>query len=223
MNESQAPGGEAARQGDRRQGDRRRTDRRTPAPWWRRPWALVGYGVLATLVLVGVLRAVGGDDAPVVAASGVAREGVSPPAIEPTPPQNTVVEDAWTSADYERLLAEGEAAVGRRVRVELFCEAIAPITLSPTRQVPAAVAALADSAQQIPVAQCKWGRQGGVRREELTLLVPPALAEAFASAPTVRDGFLTRRLVRAEVEWLGRSEALALRTGGVLRRLLPAS
>ena len=39
-------------------------------------------------------------------------------------------------------------------------------------------------------------------------------------SPVVQDNFVERRRVTAEVEWVGRSEALALRTAGVFRGLV---
>jgi hypothetical protein len=60
-----------------------------------------------------------------------------------------------------------------------------------------------------------------VRREDLLLLVPPARAEEFAAAPVVTDNFVQRRRVVAEVEWVGRSETLALRTAAVFQRMVP--
>jgi hypothetical protein len=210
--------GSAWRGSDRRRVDRRGKDRRTPLPLWRRPWALVLYGVLGTLLMAFALRI-----------SGV---GSEPPAdmraVKPAAPSRTVmpaqaaaapVEDARTAADYERLLAEGNAAVGRRVHVELFCGALNPVALRPGEPVYASVAAVADSSGQVPAAECRWGRGRGVRREEMLLVVPPSLAEAFAQAPLVSESFVPRRHIRAEIVWVGRSSALALRSVGVLQKL----
>ena len=69
----------------------------------------------------------------------------------------------------------------------------------------------------MPGAECKWGT--GVDAPDLLLLVPAHLAPAFAAAPEVQQSFVSRRSVRAELEWIGRSEALALRNVGVLRGL----
>jgi len=203
---------------DRRRVDRRVKDRRTPLPLWRRSWALVLYGVLGTLLTVLALRS-----------SGIGREPLAAArAVHPAAPTRTVmaapaaaapVEDARTAADYERLLAEGDAAVGRRVRVELYCGAINPVALRAGEPVYASVAAVADSSGQVPAAECRWGRDRGVRREELLLIVPPALAEPFAHAPLVSEGFVPRRRIRAEIAWIGRSNALALRSVGVLQTL----
>ena len=44
--------GDSARRGDRRGPSRRRGDRRAPTPWWRRPWAYAGYGVIGALLLI---------------------------------------------------------------------------------------------------------------------------------------------------------------------------
>ena len=72
----------------------------------------------------------------------------------------------------------------------------------------------------MPGAVCKWGPSGEVRREALLLLIPPALADEFAAAPEVTDNFVQRRRVVAEVEWVGRSETLALRTAAVFQRMV---
>jgi hypothetical protein len=82
----------------------------------------------------------------------------------------------------------------------------------------AAVAALAANGR-VPAAECKWGSANDPRREDFVLLVPPDLADRFASTPVVTDQFQRRRRISAEVEWLGRSEALALRPAGVFRGL----
>jgi hypothetical protein len=126
--------------------------------------------------------------------------------------------EASGAAGYERLLAEGEGAMGRRVRTELFCEPINPVQMRAQGTISASVAALADASGRVPGAECTWGRDGGV--PDFLLLVPPELAAQFAAAPEVAQGFIRRRRVRAELEWIGRSEALALRNVGVLREIL---
>lgn len=210
------------RQGDRRKADRRREDRRALPPWWRRPWALVGYGVVGTLLVVLLLNGRGDQPQQLAVADEIRTTPATPaaqardPAVAAAPAQA-----AYRAADFERLLAEGETAVGQRVLVELFCSSITQVSLRSVERVESSVAALADINNRVPAAECKWGqRQHDVSREDFLLLVPPELAEAFASAPVVQDGFVSRRHVRAEIEWLGRSDALHLRTGGVLQRLI---
>lgn len=215
--ENSAPPGAGDRSGDRRGNDRRRQERRTPVPAWRSPWALVAYGVLGTLLLVLLIGGLGDDDEPLADAADPAGVLVR----RPTPPPPTgVPEDGYTAADYERLLAEGDAADGRLVRAELFCEAIRTISVRRNEAVRPEVLALADTAGRVPGAECTWGR-AGVRGEGFLLLVPPALAEQFARLPVVREGFIRRRRVIAELVWIGRSQALSLRSAGVLQQLLP--
>jgi hypothetical protein len=208
------------RGGDRRSADRRNADRRTPPPPWRRPWALVGYGVLGALAAVLLVNS-WGDDPEEAATGGVITTEPLPPAVEaPTlTTGNAPPQEARTAADYERLIAEGQTALGRRVRVELYCDQIKSVAIrTSVDRVEGPVAALADSSSRVPAAECKWGQGGGdVRREDFLLLVPPALAEQFVSAAVVEDGFVSRRRIRGVVEWIGRSQALSLRTAGVLR------
>jgi hypothetical protein len=108
--------------------------------------------------------------------------------------------------------------VGRRVRTELYCEAPGSYTVRQGVPPEAAINALASNGR-VPAAECKWGSAEDSRREDFVLLVPPPLADQFASTPVVTDQFQRRRRVTAEVEWLGRSEALALRPAGVFRGL----
>jgi hypothetical protein len=209
------------RQADRRANDRRNLDRRAPPPWWRRPWALVSYGVLGALLVVALFRGGGGDDEPneeVVAAAPAA-----PPAQQTPPPAaGAPAQDAFRAADFEALSIQGAAAQGRRVRTQLYCGAPSPIALrEQVQQVEAAVVALRDTQGRVPAAECQWGGQGEERRQEFLLLIPPELAEAFAAQPVTTDEFVERRRVVAEVEWIGRSPALSLRTAGVLRRVYP--
>ena len=213
------------RQGDRRGIDRRRVDRRSPPPPWRRPWALVAYGVVGTLVLVGLISlATRDDESP--DATGPLVTGPADPtpvAVAPAPaatPAPAAVTDAYGAAGFERLLLRGTTAAGAHVRAELFCAA-------PTRWearadlAEPAVEALAGPDRRVPAAECKWGHENEPRREDFLLLVPPDLAAAFAAAPVTRDDFVERRRVHAEVEWIGQSPALLDRRAGVLRAVLP--
>ena len=215
----QTEGSSSGRGGERRQNDRRRTDRRAPLPPWRRPWAYVGYGVGGALLLFIVLslETDAGEDqtAPEVQTTSAG------PAVDSTLPAgaNAPLEDAYGAAGYERLVAEGEAAVGRRVRATMFCESIRSVGLRTGEGITAnrSVAETADAAGRVPAAECRWGEEATA--PDLLLVVPPALAERFASAPEVEQSFVRRRRVQAEVEWIGRSESLALRNAAVLRAL----
>jgi len=206
------------RGGDRRGTDRRRVERRAPPPAWRRPWAYASYGALGVLALVLLLRG-GGDDTPTPA--GPIAPAPPPIATTPTPSQPGRVEPAMTTADFERLILEGERARGRIVQAQLWCEAPTPVALSASSDtVEAAVAPLVDrETSRVPGATCLWGAQGDARREEFLLLVPPDLAAEFASQPVALDGYVRRRRVVARVEWIGKSRALALATVGIFRGL----
>jgi hypothetical protein len=207
---------ETGRGGDRRGNDRRRLERRTPPPVWRRPWAFAGYGAVGAAVLLYLLTGSGregGGDPPIVERTpAIAAPQAAPPAAASDAP----VEDASGGSGYERLTLQGPAAEGRRVRAELYCEPAGSFQVRVGVQPEAAVAALAAEGR-VPAATCKWGDPADPRRGDLVLLVPPELADDFASAPVVTDQFQRRRRVSAVVEWIGRSEALALRHAGVLR------
>ena len=222
-------GGEA-RGGERRKADRRRSDRRAPVPWWRSQWALVGYGVAGTLLVVLLVSSLrGGDDrpAPVPENGGEVVSAPAPavtttPAAPPAP--DAPPQDALSTADFERLVLEADASRGRVVRAQLYCDQPNPVSIVPDADtVDAAVAALLDQQRRVPAAECRWGRQDDPRREDFLLLVPPALAGQFASAPVVMDGYIRRRRLIALVEWVGESRALALRTAGVFRGLAPGA
>lgn len=210
------------RGGDRRKKDRRGGDRRTPPPMWRRPWALVGYGVLGALVVVLLVNLLGDDPEPPLTAEVVSTQRNLPVGTAETPNRATAAAppvEAGSIAAYEGLIAEGRTAQGRLVRVVLYCTGINSVALRDVARVEAAVAELAGTEARVPAAECRWGQGSEVRRDEFLLLVPPRLAEELATAPVVQDGFVSRRRVDAVVEWIGRSEALALRTTGVLREI----
>ncbi|HWK90267.1 MAG TPA: hypothetical protein VNP72_09735 [Longimicrobium sp.] len=218
---------EEARAGDRRgaerrTSDRRNNDRRAPLPWWRKPAALLGGGVLAGTLLAWLLF--GGDDAPAAPDDELTTApapSAAPENVKPTPaqPPAASAENAYGAAGFERLVLQAEAAVGRRVRTELYCEAPTSVAVTTGQRTEAAVAALVQDGG-VPGAECKWGSRDDARRQDFLVLVPPELAAEFASAPVIKDGFVERRRVLAEVEWVGKSEALALRWTGVFRGLV---
>ncbi len=208
---------------DRRGTDRRNVERRAPVPPWRRPWAFAAYGVagaLALMLLWGAMRG-GGERARTNDPPLAERAPGAPPVAQQEPgevnhPAGEPVREASGAAGFERLMLEGAAARGRTVRAELFCEAPTSYEVNANAPVEAAVAALAVEGR-IPGAECKWGGAGDARREDFLLLVPADLADDFAAAPMVSDDFQRRRRVVANVEWVGPSQALALRTVGVFR------
>jgi hypothetical protein len=214
---NQKPGVEPRERRDR---DRRSQDRRSPAgragaPWWRTRWL---YGVAAVLGLAAVVLLLrGGGDEPAerdIQPEDLARATPMPIADTLPPPAGDLPTTVAGAGDYERLVAEGEAAVGRRVVVQLYCEGVNSVSLRVEVQVPASVAALTDAAGRVPAARCRWGRPG--EGPDFLLLVPPELATEFGNAPEIEESFVRRKRVRGEIEWIGRSDALALRTAGVL-------
>lgn len=200
---------------DRRGGDRRSPERRAPAPIWRRSWAYIGYGVIGAFLIVVLSRMID-DEEPslkadeIVTASAAPAVDTSQSAAATAPPR-----EAMDVGGYETLLAEGERAVGQRVVTRLFCESVSSVSLRTDVVLNESIAAVADPSGLVPAAECKWG--GGTDAPDILLLVPPVLAAPFAAAPEVQQGFLRRRDVRAEVEWIGRSDALSLRNVAVLR------
>lgn len=225
MADAEQQGADEARRGDRRSNDRRKTDRRAPVPPWRRPMALVAYGVLGTLLLFAVVRALGDDEEepPAIAAGGEVVDAPTPvPVVPSAPMQPAAPERALTTADFERLTIQGDAALGRRVVAQLYCEAPTPVAVQGDT-IESMVAAMVDTTggPRVPAAFCKWGARDDPRRGDFLLLVPPEMAGQFASAPVTMDGYIRRRRLIAEVEWIGKSRALALRTVGVFRGLVP--
>ena len=208
------------RRGDRRSGDRRRSDRRAPVPAWRKPWALVAYGALAAFLVVLVVGGLADDDdrpSPAITAEG----GPAPTTTTTrSPREGEVAEDAMTASDFERLLIEGDAAKGRLVRVQLSCGPVSSVAMRSVDDPEDAVVDLADAGSRVPAAECRWGGRAEERRPDFLLLVPPEMAEPFAATPVVADGFVRRRAMVADVEWIGRAESLALRTAGVLVRVV---
>jgi hypothetical protein len=208
------------RRNDRRSGDRRRSDRRAPVPVWRQPWALVAYGALAAFLVVMAVRGLADGDEPRTPA--ITAEGATAPTTRTprAPREGEVAEDAMTASDFERLLIEGDAAKGRLVRVQLACGPVSSVSMRSLDSPEEAVAELADAGSRVPAAECRWGGRAEERRPDFLLLVPPELAEAFSATPVVADGFVRRRAMVADVEWIGRAESLALRTSGVLVRVV---
>ena len=213
------------RDSDRRGNDRRNVERRAPLPLWRRPWAYAAYGVLGALVLMLLWSGMSGDDdtGPSDDAPMVTREpgapGVALPVEGTRPhPANEPIEAAFGAAGFERLVLQGPAAIGKTVKAELYCEQPTSFQVRTNVDAEAPVAALAANGR-IPAAECKWGGANDPRRENFLLLVPPDLADDFATTPVINDDFQRRRRLVANVECVGRSQALELRTAGVFRGL----
>jgi hypothetical protein len=156
----------------------------------------------------------GENDEPAVAAleEPVERADVTDSTVYVAPTR-----DAYTVGDYERLMAEGEAAVGQVVSAELYCGPLSPISMRPADRPTPVLTALADEQGRVAGAECRWTRDD--RSATFLLIVPPHLAEDFAHMPEEEINFIRQRVVPANVEWLGRSDALALRIAGVLRGL----
>jgi len=215
--ESTSSAGER-RRSDRRDADRRSDERRLPPPIWRRPAAYVAYGVVGTFLLVMFLRP-GGEDAddPMVQAAVVEQTAMAETLPRDASLPVTPTRDATTIAQYETLLAEGDAAVGQILRTELYCGSVMPITVRASTTPNPAIAGLIDGEGRVGGAECRWSSEA--RSSDFLLVIPPDLAEEFARMPEVELNFVMRRRLSAYVEWLGRSEDLSLRTAGVLREI----
>lgn len=222
MNSSERPAANAAgdRGGDRRQSDRRKVDRRAPLPLWRRPWAYVAYGVTAACLVI-LLLSLGDDESqePTPATPVGSRVALPPVDSSTVGAATGSVRDAYGTAGFEALLVAGEAATGQWVRTTLYCEPIRSIALRRGTEVTvhASIAEHAGSAGRVPAAECHWGDE--ISAPEVLLVVPTALAQRFASMQEVEQSFVRRREVPAQVEWVGRSDALALRNVAVLRAI----
>lgn len=222
MNSSDRPAANSAgdRGGDRRQKDRRKVDRRAPLPLWRRPWAYVAYGVTGALLVI-VLLSLGDEEPQEPATATPVGTRVALPAVDSSAigRGTGAIRDAHGTAGFEALLAEGESATGQQVRTMLYCEPIRSIALRRSADVTvhASIAEHAGTAGRVPAAECHWGAE--LSAPEVLLIVPPALAPRFATMREVEQSFVLRREVPAVVEWVGRSDALALRTVAVLRAI----
>ncbi len=177
----------------------------------------MSYGVVGALALVLLLGRGGGsapepDPGEVITAPATHDVDRSLPPAAGAPPI-----EARSTSEFERILAEGEASQGLRVTTRLFCGSMTPVALRSVPKVPSSVAEMADATGRVPAAECKWG--SATAAPDFLLLVPASLADRFAAAPEVEQGFVRRRQVDAEIEWVGRSDALALRTAGILREM----
>jgi hypothetical protein len=203
------------RRGDRRAGGRRRTD---GASGWRVSKAQAAVAAVGVLVLVLLVRGLtGSDDEPEGQAVGSELD-TTEPAPTAALARPSAIREVYTVAEFEGLLAEGDAAVGQTIRTELYCGSISQVTVRSTQTVNPSIAQLAGTDGRVAAAECRWSRDS--LSSELLLVVPPNLAEDFARAPEVEINFVTRRQVPAEIEWLGRSEELSLRNAAVLRLII---
>ena len=116
-------------------------------------------------------------------------------------------------------VSEGDGAVGQLIRTELFCEPLTPVSVRDVTPPSNALVGLIDGEGRVGGAECRWGTEA--RSEDFLLVIPPQLAEEFARMPEVEVSFVRYRRVAAQLEWLGRSEDLSLRTAGVLRAIDP--
>src|SRR5690606_3845554 len=120
-----------------------------------------------------------------------------PPTVSPG-----AARDAYSADDLEALIAEGNDAVGQVVRTDLFCGPISSIAVRDVEEGHEALKALTSADGRIAAAECRWSREAG--SSDLTLVVPPALVEAFTGAPEEELNFVRRRRIPAQLEWLGR-------------------
>jgi hypothetical protein len=173
---------------------------------------------VGTFLLVMLVRGAGDDADPIAQESIIADPAASEPVAQTLPPVETT-RTAYTLAEFEQLLAEGETAVGQVVRTELFCGSITPVTVRQGDNANAnpTLVSLTDSQGRVGGAECRWSDEA--RNSDFLLVIPSGLAEEFARMPEVEMNFVRRRRVPAQVEWLGRSEELSLRTAGVLRAI----
>lgn len=172
--------------------------------------------------LVVVLMFSGGEEeeSPGLAGAGALVDSVPGQTYTiPETPTGTI-RDAYSVAEFESLIAEGEQAVGDVVRTEVFCGSISPVAIREFEGMNPALNALADAEGRAAGAECRWSREA--RTADFLLIVPPVLAEAFAQAPEEELNFVRLRRVSANIEWLGRSEELALRYSGILREINPS-
>lgn len=180
----------------------------------------MAYGVTGAFVVI-LLLSMGDEEAQEPGAATPVGTRVALPAVDSSAIGRGTgsIRDAHGTVGFEALLAEGETATGQQVRTTLYCEPIRSIALRRSAEVTvhASIAEHAGSAGRVPAAECHWGSE--VSAPEVLLIVPPALAQQFASMEEVEQSFVLRREVPAVVEWVGRSDALALRTVAVLRAI----
>lgn len=218
-NETSEDAGGDRRHADRRGAQRRRNDRRALAPPWRRPAAYIAYGVASSLLAIVGFRGIVWPTTR-TPPSPTRLEAIAVPAsaeggTPTTAPTNT--RDGRSVSEYEILLAEGESALGQVVRTDLYCQTISQMSLRQSPTTGHRLNEVADSEGRVGVAECRWGDAS--RGADFFLVIPSDLAASFTEIPEEEMSFVLRRKVAARVEWLGRSEALSLRTAGILRAL----
>ena len=204
---------------DRRKGDRRGGGRRSGDGGFPRPTPIQATaGVLGLILLVIIVRSFGGSEDPVpqiiVTQPGDSELGGPGAPAHPS----AATREIYTAAEFEGLLAEGDAAVGQTIRTELYCGSISQVTIRQVEPMNQSLAQLAGADGRVAAAECRWTRDG--LAAEMLLIVPPALAEDFARAPEIEINFVNRRRVPAEIEWLGRSGELSLRNAAILRLII---
>src|SRR5690606_30362269 len=104
--------------------------------------------------------------------------------------------EAFSAAEYEALLAEGDAAVGAVVRTELFCGPLTQVTVREGVAMHPTIRAMVDAEGRVAATDCRWSRES--LSSDLSLVVPPELTSDFANAPTVEISFVTRRRIRGD-------------------------
>lgn len=209
---------------DRRRRDRRRTGRRqSERPWWRNRRGAI---ILGGLALAGVV---------LLSLENRQWDPTSVPSVDPDTLSPTVhyeegtaerldrarvdsIRHALAGAGFEELIAAGVTASGVVTEAPLVCDSVRRIRLLDDEEPYPTLVAMADSGR-VPAAECRWVSPGETQPAPFLLLIPAGLVSAFDSIPETAVGFVPRRRLRAEIEWIGTRRAIALRAGGILRAI----
>lgn len=215
---------------DRRRRERRRSGRRGDEPVGRakRRWrAVVGIllGLAAGALLLSVsrrpppspLRSVDPDTLRTGEIYTVHSDSAD--AARPDSAARDSLRRALEGAGLEEVQSAGGVARGLLVTAELICGPVLRVRLLEEEAPYPSLVVLADTAGRVAAAECEWIDPGADRGPDFLLVIPPGRIEAVESIPEVQVRFVPRRRLRARVEWIGPSRALALRTGGILRDL----